>query len=237
MKLILVITCIFLGCKVDCLAQKAALSANIYTGAQGFSGIGTGKSSVMTFDSVFSGSFFTQHPFGKKPGASFGIAVEYKLITKPGLFFSISAGYEILKSSIALDSVYEVGTTYKYYKATGKTRFRGNYLNLTPAIGYRFDAAGFSIDLSGGIAFARCLKTYETADANANGKGYHYKKETFHPTTDIRPTLNAMLIHKQYGYGIGYQWGIKNYYGQYIGGPQPEAYSRFLKLALSYRIK
>ena len=237
MKTVTIISCLLFGFITFCSAQKTELRAELYSGIQGFSGNGTGKTTFMTFDSVFKGAFYTNHPFGKKAGASIGAGLTFKIITKPGLFFSVSAAYEILKSSIALDSVYEVGTTYKYYPATGKTSFRGNYLAFTPAIGYRFHVIGWPLDFSGGIAIARCLKTFENADANANGKGYHYGKEGTHPAADIRPALNATLVHKRMGYGIGYQWGIKNYYGQYIGGPQPEAYSRFLKLGLSYRIK
>ncbi len=224
-------------CCTAAKAQNIELKAQLYSGFFGFSGHAATKTSPMVHNPYALPSISTSRPYGTKPGGSVGVGAQFSLVTQAKVVMSISAAYESLGSNTDIDSLYDIGVIYNRYAASGKTKHRANFLSFRPELGYRFKLPGFKIDLHAGINIAHTLKTTETGTATYNGTNYHSSNSTTHPATDTRPVIGISLLHKKAGFDISYEWGLKNYYGIYIGGTQPEAFSRFLKLGLSYRIK
>lgn len=228
---------LILVCSNDVNAQNIELKAQLYSGFFSFSGNAATKTSPMVHNPYTSPQISTTRPYGTKPGGSAGVGLQFSLVTKAKVVMSISAAYESLGSNTDIDSLYDIGVVYNRYAASGKTKHRANFLSFRPELGYRFKLPGIKIDLHAGINIAHTLKTTETGTATFNGNNNHSSNSTTHPATDTRPTIGISLQHKKAGFDISYEWGLKNYYGIYIGGTQPEAYSRFLRLGLSYRLK
>jgi hypothetical protein len=151
--------------------------------------------------------------------------------------FQLTAGYQRIGTKVSINQVDEYGFIVNHYPATGKAKQHSDYITLMPSIGYRIFAGKFKIDVSGGIDFVFCRSSNEKGRATySNNLSVETDAPVQHPDNDLMPAVQAVLHYKKAGLVAGYQWGLKNYYGIYAGGPQPEATLRFLKLGVSYRI-
>ncbi|MEP6674991.1 MAG: hypothetical protein ABJA78_07545 [Ferruginibacter sp.] len=219
-------------------AQKFEISTQLYGGLFSFNGNSQGVSNttIVYDNSSYGLGVYSAKPYGKTPGTSIGVGAQFTFVTKSNVLFAFNTGYDNLGSTTNINEVREEGVILNIYPATGKTKHRSQYINIIPQIGYRINAGEIKVDLMAGFNIAQCLDTKEKLNAKTQTRTYTAENKTTHPKTDPRPELGFTVHYKKFGFISSYQWGVKNYYGLYIGGTKPEAFTRFLKLGLSYRI-
>ena len=221
-------------------AQKLQLFVTSYSGVSVFKNNNHDNFTDMYNNPYSEPYVYSWHPYGKTPRFSWGAEGQMTFAAKKGLLFNLSAGYEELTSTIGIDTIYSYGFITNIYRAEGRTTNRAAFITIFPSLGYRLKAKKINIDMNAGIVVAACLSSREKGRAAATSGSFKLQsdRKTDHPSSDIRPSLQAMLHYKKLALVAGYQWGLKNYYKQLTGAnPQPEAFSRFLKLGISYRVQ
>ena len=226
---------------ISVFAQKTELSVAVYSGLASYQGSAATKTSSMHQYYQTTSGAINFNPYGKKPGGSIGVEMKGMVILKPGISFSLRLDYESLASIVKINTIEPSAIIYSQptSPANGKTVQRIQSFNFYPSLGYRFKQRKIKIDLSAGMVIAMINSSKEKGDAITNDGmlSLHANNETNHPKTDLRPAIETTIHYKRFGLVAGYQWGLKNFAGDYLGSnTQPEAMMRFLKLGLSFRL-
>jgi len=91
------------------------------------------------------------------------------------------------------------------------------------------------IDIAAGPDLGFCIGTYEKTSAativNGNITPDIYRHRT---VIDLRSRIQLTAWYKKLGLLLGYSFGMHNYYRT---GDDKEAFSRFLRTGISYRLK
>jgi hypothetical protein len=127
------------------------------------------------------------------------------------------------------------------YDAEGKSELKNTFITTSPFVGKRFLKRSFALDLTAGLDLAFCLSSHEKGKAVIIVNNIEYGESTVSndvqkPGLDIRPRLQAKLGYEKFGFLIGYSLGLTNYH-LIEDHTSDKAYSGFLRLGLSYRIR
>lgn len=214
-------------------AQKTELRVSLDSGLSAFSGQSAESSSFMSFSS-FTGSGYTNNPYGSKNAFSYGVSVNLKRVTKINFIYGIGVGYEDLRSKISLTTVFN--DSPNSIPVSGETFMNVNSINVNPFAGYRFNADKFPIDLAAGFDIANILSTKEKGDAaDASGNKYTTSRDRKTISTDFRPRIQISTDYKKFGVYLGYSFGLRNYKEGYVGGTN-EAYSKIFRFGVTYQV-
>jgi hypothetical protein len=233
MKRIVLASLIFISTS-SAFGQKTEFSVSLNSGLFSFAGPSAESTSFINANPTLVINY-TNNPYGTKNGFSLGVSANAKRIVKGGFILGLDFGYERLSSKITID---RVAVTSTAEAAAGKTNLNFDFLNLNPNIGYRFNAAKTSFDLTGGFDFGFVLKANEKGEATtASGTTYITERDRKNLSTDIRPRVQLATNYDKFGVYVGYSYGLSNYMQGYIGGGTWETSSRLTRFGLSYRIK
>ncbi|KRB55844.1 outer membrane beta-barrel protein [Flavobacterium sp. Root186] len=214
-------------------AQKTELRVSLDSGLSAFSGQSAESSSYMSF-SNFTGSGYTNNPYGSKNALSYGVSLNLKRVTKVNFIYGIGVGYEDLRSKTSLTNVFNDGS--EAIPVSGETFMNVNTINVNPFAGYRFNADKFPIDLAAGFDIANILSTKEKGDAtDASGNKYTTSRDRKTISTDFRPRIQISTDYQKFGVYLGYSFGLRNYLDGYVGGTN-EAYSKIFRFGITYQV-
>ena len=235
MKCLLLLLCCFFIYPV--LAQRTETQVSIGSGFFFFDGKSAEKNQNAHLSPVY-GDPYTR-PYGRKPGLSATIELMLKRANRHKFIFGIGAGYQRLSSRSTIDTVFILGdfnpTVDTFVANDGESRFKGNFINVTPFAGRRFVLGKAAIDLTGGVELGFILKSRE--DVSVDGLFASDIEKDLNPRDlDVRLHLSADVNIRKLVIFAKYARGITNYYTPYTGA-QPEAYSNFIQLGVGYRLK
>ena len=224
----------FLVSKQYSYGQKTEIRLNAYSGFFSFHGNGSNSTSWINFNPYTSPSLFTSNPYGKKSHFSYSFELQGQRVTNNKNIYGVGLSFERLNSKIAIDTVSENGFLYREYSADGKTYLKNSFLTLNPYLGHRYTYRKINFDILAGFDLAFCLKSNEDGNATASNKSvYTTDNEIDKPLIDFRPRIQLNTQFKKVGFLVGYSLGLTNYQIQ----NNPKAFTRFLRLGLSYQMK
>lgn len=233
-------TLIFL---TNVFGQKTEFRASLNSGLFSYTGLSaTGTTSI--YCDKYTKSGFTENPYGVKSGLCYGFSFNFKRLSKMDHFWGLDLGYEILRSSVSINKVYEYIATSSnsfnvtnIYSATGQTFLNNSYINLNPFVGHRYKFKQINFDLTAGADIAFCLKSTEKGNATIpDGTKYTTSKIYGSIPIEIKPRIQLQIGYKKIGLYCGYSIGIaRSYQKDFLG--YYKIPSNFLRFGATYLIK
>ncbi|MGX5688464.1 hypothetical protein [Arcticibacter tournemirensis] len=220
----LILVSFFIVCSLSLFAQKTEYSVHVQTGLFNFGGKSAEKSSSLNGN-------YANNPYGTGSSFSYAFYLQLQGITKRNTIWGLQSGYESLASRIKIDRILYLGAPAREGDF-GHTSLRNQFILVHPYVGHRFNF-GIPLDISVGPDLGIGLKSMEKGkvpDAN-----FVIDNERDIPAVDARIRINATAYHKSMGFTVGYSDGTINYQANMIGA-EPETYSRFLRIGLSYKL-
>ncbi|MBE7173481.1 MAG: outer membrane beta-barrel protein [Williamsia sp.] len=216
--------------------QKTEYRFGFSSGLFSFSGRSSEAISHINY-SKYLNTAYTNNPYGSKQELCYGVSGTMKRILKNNLVFGLDLAYEQLRSKTSINLISDYnGTSTNSYSANGKTLLNFDIINLEPFVGYRLALNSLSFDITGGVDVGYCLHANEKGKATAtDGKVYKTSLDRKNITTDARPRLQFSSNYKNYGFYVGYSFGLVNFKSGYIGGIN-ECYSRIFRFGVTYLI-
>ena len=179
---------------------------------------------------------YTNNPYGSEFGLSYGISTSLIKTTKTNLRFGIDLGYEMLRSKIEIDGVWQNnGSASVKISATGKTNLNSSFINLFPRFGYQISNPIYNLYFDGGFDFAYCLASTEIGYAQSETREYETKRDRKTIDFDVRPRIQIGMTRNRFGGYVGYSKGLINYKSGFAGGTN-EAYSELVRIGLTYKL-
>jgi len=215
--------------------QTTELAVSLNSGLFSFAGRSATSSSFINYSP--SNPSYTNDPYGSRSGLSYGLSATIKRVIHRHLLIGVDAGYEDLRSKVAINSVSE-GLGYENFSVAthGQTILTSRFIALEPFLGYRFTPGKVNVDLTGGVDLAHCLSARENGKAEEdNGISYHTSVDRKTISTDLRPRVQVSAGYRRAFVYVGYSFGVSNYMTGYIGGPAG-AYGRLFRFGIGYRL-
>jgi hypothetical protein len=219
-------------------AQRTETSLSFNSGLFSFSGQTAGSTTFVNYDPT-SKSGYTNNPYGSKNALCYGFSLASNRIARWNLILGIDAGYEVLRSKIMINQIAVFdGNTNNNYPAAGKSISNYAFLNFFPHIGYRIKIRNISFDFTGGFELAFNMKSWKTGSATtASGSMIQLSSDNNGSNLiDIRRRIQLAVNYKKISPYIGYSTGLLNYNTGKVGGNY-EAYSRMIRVGITYKIK
>lgn len=217
------------------IAQKTEYFANINSGFFYFTGENSSAETGITLQPEIR-PFIYNSP-GRKSGASFEVSLQGQYVTRKKIIYGIEIIYQSIqsKTNIVAASQFIYSSTILF--ANGNSFLSSSFIDIAPFMGYRLTSRKLIIDLKGGPEYAVCIDRKEKINATLINSGQEIKEEhSLNKRPDFRTRLQLTTFYKRFGINAGYFHGISNYYKKDEVG-NPKAYSRFLRLGLTFKIK
>ena len=180
---------------------------------------------------------YTNNPYGSRPGLSYGLSGRVSRITAKGFRLGVGLGYEILRSRIKINQVWQYsGVNNEAVVADGKTNINLQFINLFPSLGYRVLMGNYQLDIDGGLDIGYCLQAKEQGRAESEAGIYETERDRKTINLDLRPRVQAGISKNRLGVYLAYSKGLSNYRAGFEGGTN-EASSNLLRFGLQYRLQ
>lgn len=212
--------------------QNTEYSVHLNSGGFAYRGRGAAASSIVLVPDIYPGNPYTNNPYGKNLGFSYGLVGQIQRVRPKRSLFGVQAGYEVLRSRV---DVTEILAFRLQTPASGHTTLANKTINAHPFFGRRLAHQAIDFDLTAGPEFGFVLSTREEIDAIALGEKFTTDNTRVDSHLELRARLNAAAYYKHFGVTAGYSRGLTNNYGNSIG-IDGEAYSQFFRLGLAYRL-
>lgn len=216
--------------------QKTEINFNFYSGFFSFRGGGAAsKSVIISYPYIPTPIKFTENPYGRGTGFSYAVEFQGQQLSKRKNIYGLGISYEELTSRVNIDKVGISGDpAYLKYPASGETKLKNTFVTFNPFVGHRFINHKVTFDLLAGLDLAFCLKSREDGSATTSNQGtFTVENDKTKPSVDFRPRIQIKTEINKFGFLAGYSLGLTNYSTQ----NNLKAYTSFLRLGLSYRLK
>ncbi|RFP65215.1 hypothetical protein D0N36_10155 [Hymenobacter lapidiphilus] len=182
------------------------------------------------------GSGYTNNPYGNRFTLSYGGAGQVQRVTAYHLVLGAQAGYEWLRSRVAIDSFYP-GRGSQLMPAMGNTLLTSRFINTHLFVGRRFELGPMNLDATVGPELALLRGVNEKGDATSNGTTIRTDRTRYTDTTDdlLRARANLTAYYQRLGLSVGYSHGLLDQKRGYVGGTN-DLSSQMLRVGLAYRI-
>ena len=213
--------------------QTTEYSAQLTSGFFSFRGSDAQSSTFYNAGTMSPLTGYTNNPYGRQSGFSYGIALQIQRVTNWHFIYGIQAGYESLSSKVKINDAWTSETIPTH---DSKTILTNRFINLHPFIGGRMNIVkGISTDLTFGADFGFCKSSREKATLKTSYGTSTASKDRHNPGTDTRLRVDLTNYYKHFGLTIGYSYGQTNYEAGMIGG-SPEVYSQMIRLGLVFKL-
>ena len=176
--------------------------------------------------------------FGAHSGFSYEFSSHIQRVARKKWIYGVAVSYQSLKSKADIILIWPSILSSAIFPATGSSTLTNKFIAVTPYVGYRLMDRKVALDFRSGLELGYCIDRDEKIDAVYTRTGVIlYEEYDVHTTrSDMRISFQLNAIYRSVGINAGYFFGIKNYFDDDAIG-NPEAYSRFFWLGISYRIK
>ncbi|WP_022822634.1 outer membrane beta-barrel protein [Hymenobacter norwichensis] len=212
--------------------QNTEYSVHLNSGGFAYRGKGAAASSIVLVPDIYPGSSYTNNPYGKNLGFSYGLVGQMQRVRPKRSLFGVQAGYEVLRSRV---DVTEILAFRLQTPASGHTTLASRTINLHPFFGHRLASQTIDFDLTAGPDLGFILSAREEIDTIAQGEKFSTKNTRADAYLELRARLNVAAYYKHFGVTAGYSRGLTNNYGLALG-IDGETYSQFFRLGLAYRL-
>jgi hypothetical protein len=225
-------------------AQNIELSVQANSGLFHYSG-----NSAVSTSTIYEGATpqqnYTNNPYGSKNGFSYGGDIQAQYVSKNGFIWGLQAGYEVLRSKVAINSYYPLSMPTLFYNiltgpttpVKGQTFLQDQDIDLTPYIGYRLLIGKIKVDMMPGIALGFNINSYDKGKATDNyGNVYRTDLKLLDAPVDVRLKLGVAATYKKFGITAAYLHGLTNIYKNMNVNGSDDAHSELLSFGISYRI-
>jgi len=216
--------------------QKTEINFNAYSGLFSFRGEGAAsKSLIISYPFAPTPIIFTENPYGRRPGFSYALEFQGQRLSKRRNIYGLGLGFEESTSKVNIDKIGISGDPANLkYPASGETKLKNTFVTFNPFVGHRFSNHKLTFDLLAGFDLAFCLKSKEDGSATTINQGaFTVENDKTKPSIDLRPRIQIKTEINKFGFLAGYSFGLTNYSTQ----NNLKAYTSFLRLGLSYRLK
>jgi len=212
-------------------AQKTETKISFGSGLFSFTGAYAQNTTFINYDASTK-SGYANNPYGSKNALGYGFSFQREKIAKWNLIFGFDLGYEILRSKILINGVYDDSSN----AAKGKTFLNFGFLNFYPFLGYRLKIKNISFDVTGGFELACRLKSWESGSAKtSNGiRIYTSNNKSQSNLFDFRKRIQIGLNYRKITPYLGYSAGIVDYVSN--TGVLNSAFSRMKRIGIAYRL-
>jgi len=244
-----ILTLFAIGIAMQLFAQKIEVSFGANSGLFHYSGNYATPSSSIT-EGPTDKQNYTNNPYGSKNGFSYGGDMQLQFVSKSGLIAGLQAGYEVLRSQVAITGYYP-NYPYLFYNIAapsyltpavkGQTYLQNQDINVNPYVGYRFLAKKIKIDLMPGVDLGFNVSTYDKGKATGtDGTVYRTDLKRTDAPTDVRLKFAVAAYYKKWGLTASYAHGLKNYVPGQTDPNNPTiaeiAHSELLRFGLIYKL-
>ncbi len=228
------IALIFLFSTQVALAQQTQISFQAGSGLFSFGGESATRTSFINLGGTPSISSYTNNPYGESSGFSYSFGVQLQKFAPGNFIYGLQLSYESLASRLSID--YASGDI-PWVVREGETILRSNFINLFPSIGQRVNLIkGIDSDFLLGADLALGLSGKEKYNfTTTEGDESSGSNSRDIPNLDFRPRIEFVNYYKNVGLSIGYSYGVRNFQDG-LDGANREVYSRYLRLALNFRL-
>lgn len=232
-KIIFIVVILFASIQFS-YAQKNEINFNAYRGLFSFYGNGSASNTWINYNPYTSPDWYTSNVYGRKSKFSYAFEIQGQHVTKRKNIIGSGLGFEALTSKVTIDTLTENGFLYWKYPASGKTTLRNTFITLNPFVGHRYSYHKATFDVLAGCDLAFCLKSKEAGKASTNNKDFVMaENDKTKPFIDFRPRVQIKMKINKVGFLAGYSFGLTNYQAE----NNLKAWTRFLRLGLSYQLK
>lgn len=229
------VTVLLVVLSLNVYGQSTDYGIKLNSGFFRFSGESAEKTEQINYD-LEKEDGYTNNPYGNKYGLTYGISASVTRTTKSNLRLGIDFGYEILRSRIDIDAVWQHSDNInETVLATGKTNLNYSFINLFPSIGYQLSISSYNLFFDVGLEFGYCLHSMEKGTAKSESRKYETSRDRKTIELDVRPRIQIGIQKNKIGGYIGYSKGLINYKSGFAGGTN-EAYSEIIRVGLTYQL-
>jgi len=232
-KIIFIVVILFASIQFS-YAQKTEINFNAYSGLFSFRGNGSVLHSGISYPFT-STTIYTTDPFGRRSGFSYVLEFQAQRLSKTNNIYGFGISFEQLTSKVNINKIItSQDPAYFEYPASGKTTLRNTFITLNPFVGHRYSYHKATFDVLAGCDLAFCLKSKEAGKASINNKDFvKAENDKAKPFIDFRPRVQIKMKINKVGFLAGYSFGLTNYQAE----NNLKAWTRFLRLGLSYQLK
>lgn len=221
---------------ISAFGQSTELSIHLNSGLSSFGGESAGESTFININENPSIDNYTNNPYGKKMGLSYGLAAQVQRVTENKSILGLQAGFEMLRSKIDIERI-EGYFDLRIHTAEGQTVLQNTFANIYPNFGHRFMFKSVALDLTAGPEIAFFLNSKEKGEATEiGGNVVTTDYERNHPTADVRGRFALTAKYQQFGISLGYSYGLTNYTRNMEGGDR-ENFARLIRFGFAYTLK
>ena len=230
-KILILILTVILTATVS--GQTNEFSVQLSSGLFSFRGLSATKTSTI----IFTQNSYTNNPYGRGSGLSYGFGLQVQRITRTNFIFGLQTSYESLSSKVKIDNGWALEAPSANI-SDGKTILTNQFLSFHPFLGERMKLFNqITSDLTLGIDLGVCLNSREHETGIVDNEGKYDDSYTLanKPSIDIRPRIEFTNYYKKFGLTIGYSYGLTNYTNRMVGANM-EVFSRMIRFGLTYRL-
>lgn len=216
-------------------AQKWECLANVNSGLFYYGGDGAEKASFLEYwqgdPSLYA---YTNNPYGRKSGFSYGVGFNVQRVTSWHLVYGLDFGFESVQSKMPLSQIDMNGVSW-----SGRTLLRSNFFTVCPHAGFYWNIKSVRMDLSIAGDFVKYLsEAKENAVIESeDGKTIRAKGNRENPTLDSRTSYQLTVFKNKFGLSLAYAKGLNDYNSGWLEGDGHLVFSRYLKIGLQYRLR
>ncbi|QNF33307.1 hypothetical protein HUW51_11415 [Adhaeribacter swui] len=214
--------------------QSLEFSAQVNSGLSWFGGGSAASRSFIIVSDVANSANYTNHPYGKMPGVSYGVSAQVQKITSKNWLFGAQAGYEVLRSKLKVNEISSFAARVITI-TEGQTVLRNTFINTHVFFGRRLHRGNWDIDVTAGPEMGLGQNSHENGFATENnGNKYISNLDRTHLKTDWRARLQVAAYYRKIGLSLGYAHGLSNYQSN-LEGANFKTYARITRLGVIYR--
>jgi hypothetical protein len=220
---------------ISARAQTNEVAVQVSSGLFSYGGKSASATSDLYISDIASQPYEISKPFGTKSAFSYGLGIQAQHITKRNFIWGISAGYDQLSARTQIKNSLTMGGNFPV--SNGKARQTTNSIHANPYFGYRIPVNKIKVDFTAGLNVAFITKSYNYVTFDGQSDFFAKKSENtrINTKTDFGPVAGLAVSYKRLGVSASYIHGLINYQ-RMMDGANPEVYSRYLRLGISYRI-
>lgn len=216
-------------------AQQLEIRPTVYSGFFFYRGSAATSTSIPFFGGT-DANYYNPTSYGKKSGFSYEIQIQSQWVTPRKDIIGMGLGFERLTSAAVLveDPIFRrLGLP----SHTGKVNLASTNLTVAPFAGHRFNKGPFAFDALVGVDWAINLFVHENLKVITPTKAIYQIVKADH-LPDLRARMQINALYKHIGASAGYSLGMTNLYPYHEPDlKNKKAYSNFLRLGVSYRLK
>jgi hypothetical protein len=220
-----------------CYGQKTEVSVQVSSGFSFYGGKSATSTPSVYVSDVGPPFFYANSPFSKKSDFPYGVAIQVQHVSEKNFFLGVRIGYDRFSTKSSFDG-YIAMSPGKVLVENGRITLQNDMVQANPYLGYRLPAKNIRLDVLAGVNAGAILK--RTYMVSFDGKPDFFDSEAnsypIDTKIDFGPTVGLAAEYKRTGIQISYCHGLVNYMDNaYFSAAR--AYSRYVRLGMSYRIR